>query len=150
MERTRVQKSVSLGKLGLDKKAIQEALKVSKGKDVDLASFLCVVTEHKDIPSKLDPTKTNACFTGSFEAVNLLTGEPAMASQGFFPANVEAFIKGLRDGTETVRCGFVIGAETVEKSPVGYGFTLEVFTDKKQSDPFKEFRAALPAPKKSK
>jgi hypothetical protein len=150
MEQTNVQSKISMSSLGINKKVIQEALKASKGKDVELASFLCLVTAHEDIPNKLDPKKVNTRFRGSFEGTNRLSGEEAMASQGFFPGIAEDFLKGLHGAAESgaSRSGFIITAKENEKSPVGYIFGLSVLTDRKNADPFKDFRAALPAPAK--
>ena len=152
MERTKIGNQITMSRLGLDKKAIQNLIKKSEGKDLpDLASFLCVVTSHEEVPNKIDPKKSNTLFTGSFEGTNLVTGETGMASQAIFPENAATFIKGLLSGGEAARCAFVLGVEVNDKSSVGYYFSLDALTDKKNADPFKDFRAALPAPaKKSK
>ena len=88
---------------------------------------------------------------GTFEAVNLLTGEIYRSGNAFLPKVVNDVIAGnfinVPEGeTREVRFVYEVGV-TPSTMPVGYTFTVKELIETEAADPFESMRWALPASK---
>jgi len=153
MESTIIQKKLTLQAMGFDKASLKK-LVTENPKSQNIANILACVVDKKVEASRLDPTKTNTRFIGTFEGVNLITGEEFHSSEAFFPGVAESFMtsimgNGAFDGSKAAVTGFsiTVQADTAPNSAMGYKFGVVAVADKTKSDPFKELRLALPAPR---
>ena len=87
-------------------------------------------------------------LTGTFEAVNLFTGEVFVSGNAFLPAIVNDLIAGnfvgeAEDGTtREVRFAYAVG--TIPASTqIGYAFTVKELIALEAADPFENMRYAL-------
>ncbi len=145
---TNVLKAVTMGKMGYEKKALQEFVKTNP-KETAIAEVLAFVTGYKIEPNKKDPSKTSIRFEGMFQVTDRLTGEEFNAAQAFFPGPAEPYLKTLKDSVTEggVRVAFMV---TVKKDPnedslTGYMFGMKAMVSKDAAtDPFAELRGAFP------
>lgn len=95
-------------------------------------------------------------FSGSFEGVNLATGEKQKSARAFLPGIVEDLlaeaVAGLDEGA-FVDFGFIVGVQHSEKGNMGYAYTVRPVVELKESDELGHLRnlaenelRALPAP----
>lgn len=153
MEQVKFNKKLSVGDMGLDKKALQ-AIVEKNPKETELLFVMALVTSMKMEPNRKDPSKVSYRFAGQFEVRNLATDETALASEAFFPGAVESYLKAAKEaaGEGAVRTAFTVAvmADKTENSATGYKFVMKPWVDKKDNDPFKDLRNLLPAPKSEK
>lgn len=84
-------------------------------------------------------------FVGSFEAVNLETGEIFRAGKCFLPEIATSLLAGALTDAETVQFALEIGARPA-KNAVGYEYTVTPLIGPSESDELSMLKKALPAP----
>lgn len=83
-------------------------------------------------------------FSGSFEAVNLSSGEVFKSSTCFLPATAAGLLAGALDGAQSVQFGFDIAAKFREDVAIGYEYMITPLVDSSASDPLSMLAASLP------
>lgn len=153
MEQVKIGKKLTVAGMGFDSDTLQDLVEQNP-KETKILNVLALVTNLKVEPSRLDPTKTNTRFIGQFEATNLLTGEPGLFAEAFFPGVAESYVAGFKGGMDgAVSLGFTITVEkdNAKNSAQGYKFGVIALVNKDaDADPFKAFRNLLPAPASAK
>lgn len=90
-----------------------------------------------------------AGLTGQFEAVNLETGEVAVAPVCILPEPMGSLLVSRAENGEAVQFAYEIGVKYSAKGSAGYEYTTKVIVKESQNDPLAELRQqvkALPAP----
>lgn len=83
-------------------------------------------------------------FKGTFEAVNIRTGEAFRAGKCFLPTIatdlLESAVDGMGEDQTELRFGFEIGLIPSDKGSTGYEFTVKPLIDTTENDPVAELR----------
>ncbi len=86
-------------------------------------------------------------FVGTFEAVNVDTGENTVSTKAYFPEPYEsltyAALQQAEGGSVEIAC--TIGATKVELLPTGYKYHVKSLQEIKPSDDLKHLRSLIPA-----
>ena len=94
-------------------------------------------------------------YTGSFEAVNYITGESIKSIQAFIPEPLNSIIKEGLLKHETVQFAFTVSVKRRDDTKEGYEYLVEPHTNVTSTDELSQLRALLPdltektVPKKS-
>lgn len=156
IKETNVVKTFTLNAAGYGKKRLQEIVKKAPKDKTVLFNVLALVTGYKVETNKKDSAKSSLRFEGTFEMVDVETGEEIMAASAFIPGPAEAFLKSQIDGAGeagSIRQAIQLTVETDprEDSATGYKFGMKGFVNKESaSDPFGELRSVFPEIKKLK
>lgn len=88
-------------------------------------------------------------FSGSFEAVNITTGEMFASGKCFLPVNVSNMLSGqfVKD-VETVRFGFEISAKYNEKNACKYEYLVSSLIKPQEDNPIALLRGEVDGTKK--
>lgn len=83
-------------------------------------------------------------FKGTFEAVNILTGEVYRSSRLFLPPVLTEMVRNevVAAGDNGVQFAFDIGADSAN-TPHGYQYTITPLSAPSQTDPLSQMKAAL-------
>lgn len=85
------------------------------------------------------------CLIGSFEGVNLLTGEVSRSGQCFLPQfAVDAVVGQLGGDVERVKFAYQVGAKFDDTTPTKYTYVVDSLIEPTENDPMGDIRAALP------
>ena len=162
MSQVEISRKVTVAALGLPKAQIQAMVAGwEEGQEGDVATIYGAASKVIVQPSKLDPTKTDTKFVGTFEGINLLTGETVVASNAYFPGAVSEMLEhAVENATGPVEFSCMIAVKKNSKSAVGYTFSVRMDRDPEVADPLEALRSkaralasasdvpALPAPKR--
>ena len=157
-------RKATLGTAGVTKQFCQALIADFKeGQEAQVALVYGKVSEISHIPSKLDPTKTDAKFSGEkIEFRNLITGEVSFSENAYFPGALSDALARAVENAEGNYVEFVanISVKRNAKSAVGYEFVVRVEEEETVSDPIAALRQralasvsdvpALPAPEPKK
>lgn len=159
---SQILKKLTLNSIGLDKFVIRDACLAAtpvieykadgttpktyagKGKSIDLAQFIGNVTGIKPGVNK-DTGQTFVKLIGTYEAINLLTGEAfANCSTLMLPDFVaNGIATAIQNGSNAIDFGVKITAHYNEKSAVGYEFAAESLMPTQESDAVSSIKARL-------
>jgi len=146
---TQISTKLSVGSMGLNKEKLQALLAdKEEGATVVVANIFGRVSKYEEKPSKLDPTKMDVAFRGSFEGHNLITGEIFNAPKAYLPGAAEGTTKAACDTLgegEAVEFGVQIAVKKDKTSAVGYVFGVAVPKQPEAQDSLSGLRSQMAA-----
>lgn len=147
MEKTQIANKLTVAELGLTKDVIQALLADKKdGEQVTIAVIFGKTTKYVAKPSKLDATRDDIAFVGTFEGHNLISGEVVNAPKAYLPGAAEmatrAAVDQLGEG-EAVEFGCEIAVKKNSKLAIGYQFGVAVPKAPAAQDALASLRGAM-------
>lgn len=152
METMNIVNKLSVKTMNLDPASLTE--KLEENKIVVIARMYGQITDYKIGKSKFstdDLPKEDVKFRGTFEGVNLVTGEVFNSGVCFLPGNVtnvlRAAVDSKADDEIGVQFGVEIGAKKVKRrdGTWGYEFTAAVPKNPEAADPLAAMRETMKA-----
>lgn len=137
-----VSSKLTTSSMGLDSSSLKAAVADAKGKPVAVATILAAVTDFKTAANKLDPSRTDVKFIGTFEGTNLLTGETFRSAAMYLPSAASDYLQGVAQnaGDTAVAFQLTVQADTRPNSAQGYKFGVQAIGEKSSFDPFAALR----------
>lgn len=149
MEQIKIGKKLTMADMGFDSDTLAAIVEENPG-ETPILNVMALVSGVKVEQSRIDPTKTQNRFLGQFEGTNLLTGQTGVFAEAFFPGVADAYVgghKGSTEGAVTLAFTITVMKDEAKNSAQGYKFGMLALVNKtEEADPFKAFRAHLPAP----
>lgn len=150
MSQTNMARKLTLGELGLTKAILQAHIAGwSEGQSGQVAFLIGKVDGYKEQANKLDPTKTDTKFVGSFEGHNLLDGAVAVSRYAYLPGGSDEMIRDAVDASEKagnsvgVEFAFSVNVKKMATSAVGYIFQISAASEPRENDPLQALRDSL-------